>query len=217
MSRRPDSNSFTEIQVQQYMQLGQELQKVNTFAAQSVLALRRVHPEQKQHQQVLMDIAESVLRMIFLISCCEKISASGFHQQFSLIRVVFGTSCLYCEERGKRPHRSSSGPRRKRLEPDPAWGILVQSLLSLVIDMTTHAMVAECSSFRELNQISRSLHALIKVLLRQQRHMAGMSGTQTPKIDVVSDDSEICPDCGNRYEDSFAMSTSARQLTSPTA
>lgn len=194
-----DTKSFTETQLRQHKQLGNQLQIANTVAAQALLTLHRFRPDQKRHEQVCIDLTNIVRRMNFLIGYCERIATGSFQKQITRIEAVFGITCEYCENTARSAYRSSGQGSIGTLEADPAWDVLVEYLLLHAISTISRAEGAECSSLREFAESPRCLHDLIKSLLRQQRHLGRMGGARAPEIVVIHDDAEFCSECGNPY------------------
>lgn len=191
-----DTKSFTEAQLRQHKQVGNQLQIANTVAAQALLTLRRFRPDQKRHEQVCIDLTNIVRRMNSLIGCCERIATGGFQKQITRIEVVVEITCEYCENTVGSAYRSSGQGSIGTLEADPAWDVLVEYLLLHAISTISRAVGDECSSLREFAESPRCLHDLIKSLLRQQRHVRIVSA-RVPEIVVIDDLDEVCSECGN--------------------
>ena len=194
MSRSSHSIRWTTEHLHQHKLLGHHLQRAHARAAQALIKLARLHPSQKQYERVCNELVDVVHKIGLLIACCETIRANGFQPKFTAIRVIFGAECDFCLANPKSRQRDDENS----LEPDPAWGIQVETLLRLITLTTLHSVEQLCSSPHGLKKFSGCLADLNKTLLREQRHLQSLDRWPVPEIEVVNDYREICDDCWYR-------------------
>ncbi len=194
MSGPSHRKRLTPDQVQQHKLLGQQLQRANAIAAQGLIRLDRLSPAQKQDEHVCSDLAGVASSISLLTACCERIVANSCEQKYSRISVRFTDVCEYC-----MAHRKL-GDWPGTLEPDPAWEIQVETLLSLTTLAVYRVLGRACYSPGEMNKLPRYLADLSKALSRQQRHLDWIGSWQVTEIKVIDDfDSEFCGKCGHPF------------------
>jgi hypothetical protein len=194
MSRPSHSRRWTTEQLHQHKLLGHKLQLAHARAAQVLIRLARLQPAQMQYEGACNDLVDVVHSVGLLIACCEAIKVSGFRPKFRVINVVFVNACDFClaNPKSRQPDDENS------LEPDPGWGIQVETLLRLTTLTALHSAQQRCSSPHNLKKSSRSLADLNKTLLREQRYLKSLDRWPVPDLKVSSDFREICEDCGHR-------------------
>ena len=191
---RPSIRWTTE-QLDQYEALGRQLQQTHARAAQALIRLARLHPRQMQYERVCSELVDVVHLIDGLIAACETIKARGIVPKFSKVNLIYGNVCDFCLANPK------SRDDEKSLEPDPAWGIQVETLLGLTTLTTLHNVEQRCSSPHTFKKSSRCLADLNKTLLREQRHLQSLEKWPVPTLNVIHDFKPICDVCGYRVGD----------------
>jgi hypothetical protein len=194
MSRPSYSRRWTTEQLDQHTLLGHQLQRNHAKAAQTLIQLARLHPDQTQFERVCRYLVDVVHSFGVLIACCETIRASGSRPKFEVVNVIFVDACDFClaNPKSRQPDDENS------LEPDPGLGIQVETLLRLTALTALHWAGQRWSSPHNLKKSSRSLADLNRTLLGEQRYLTRLDRWPVPDIKVSSDFGEICKVCGHR-------------------
>ena len=194
---------WTAEQFERYKLLEHHLRPAHARAAQALITLARLRPGQMQYERVcneLVDVGDSIG---LLIAGCETIKASGFQPKFTRINVLQRYTCDFCLAHPEIRQRDEYNS----LEPDPAWGIVVETLLRLTALASLHSGEQRYSSPHILKKSSRGLADLNKLFLREQRHLRNLELEIVPKIAVVDDRHDFCPDCGHRVSNTSCEGT----------
>jgi hypothetical protein len=201
LSRRQDRR-FSKDQLQLHKGMGHQLKRANALAAQRLLQLNRLRPDQRRYEQVYSYLAGLVRWINFLTGCCERIVANGWQQRITRCVVRITTYCKNCRANGRYGNRSTGqGEQAGTLEADPAWEMQVHFLLHLTTLTVWRTFGRACSSPSELKKFPQGLADLTKALLRQLRHLEQMGTGGEPEVVVIEDRSEICSECGHRKKD----------------
>lgn len=194
---------WTAEQFERYKLLEHHLQPAHARAAQALITLARLRPGQMQYERVcneLVDVGDSIG---LLIAGCETIKASGFQPKFTRINVLQRYTCDFCLAHPEIRQRDEYNS----LEPDPAWGIVVETLLRLTALASLHSGEQRYSSPHILKKSSRGLADLNKLFLREQRHLRNLEPKVVPTIALVDDYHNFCPDCGHRVNNTSCEGT----------
>ena len=195
MSHHGNSRFFTDYQEKQHSHLQGQLQKANAEAAQTLITLGALSPDDEQTKHVCTDLLNVIRRMNLLVECCEVIVDSASEQGVDRIELVIGLTCEYCENTQRNVNDKSPQSDTRTLAVDPALTIQVTSLLSLTI--STICRTVSGSPLGKSKASERRLADLSQALRRQQRHLARIGGKHTPKIVVIEDLSPVCDKCGH--------------------
>jgi len=130
----------------------------------------------------------------------EQIIADGGVQQPELIQVIFSDFCPNC---GKGPHPLTEADEEadlpEALKQDQAWQSEIDRLLMLVHRTEKHVLRRCMSRWGSRGTLANALPVAVsrlrRALLRQERHLQEIAPKQAPKIEVLREDYEICPQC----------------------
>jgi hypothetical protein len=164
-----------------------------------MLRLSRMPLQHHRFKALCQELTSLGRSMTLQLSLCEQIADRGVHKHYAIINVILRTTCDYCLESGNTRKLHNGNSDSEVLISSPAWAFQVEQLSGLMISLAHKVSQTSFSPSRSVEPLLRSLAGLSTALSRQRRHMEHTSVCQRTEMNVIVDNSTVCPDCGHPY------------------